>query len=481
MSGSSGITSYGAYIPMARLPLKALGGGRAVEGGPEKAVAAYDEDAVTMAVAAARDCLGGFDREQVDALFFASTSYPYKEKQAATLVARALGLRRDVATADHAGSLRAGTGALASALDAVAAGSARNALVVASDCRMGAPRSGVERSTGDAAAAVLVGADRVAVRVEGRRAVADEMLDLWRSDGDPFVHTWEDRFVTAHGYRDNLVEAVKGLMAEAGQPPAEFRRAVLYAPDARSHAGAARACGLAPEQLQDPLLGTVGNAGAAAVLLQLAAALESVRPGEKLLLASYGDGADALALETTEHLEKLAPRRGVAWHRARRRLLRDYDAYLRGRNLAPVEWERGGAPGISATVHWRERDMDIGFEGQRCRECGTEQFPLQRVCYRCGALDAFERIRLADRPGRILSYTFDYFFPTPEPPAIGTMTEVEGGARVYIQMADASPDELRCDLPVEFVFRKIHDVGNKPNYFWKCTPIRDEGGPGDAQ
>ena len=42
--------------------------------------------------------------------------------------------------------------------------------------------------------------------------------------------------------------------------------------------------------------------------------------------------------------------------------------------------------------------------------------------------------------------------------------------------SQVSPDELRCDLPVEFVFRKIHEAGGKPNYFWKCTPRRTAGG-----
>src|SRR5262249_40635478 len=46
-----GITAYGAYVPMLRLPLAALGGGQPKPGGPEKAVANWDEDAVTMGVA----------------------------------------------------------------------------------------------------------------------------------------------------------------------------------------------------------------------------------------------------------------------------------------------------------------------------------------------------------------------------------------------------------------------------------------------
>jgi len=113
-----GITSYGAYVPMLRLPLAAIGGGGAKPGGPEKAVANWDEDAVTMAVSAAVDCLRGVDRASVDGVLFASTSYPLKEKQGAALVARALDLRRDVMTADMSDSLRAGATALRAAADA---------------------------------------------------------------------------------------------------------------------------------------------------------------------------------------------------------------------------------------------------------------------------------------------------------------------------------------------------------------------------
>jgi len=76
-----GITSYGSYVPMLRMPLAVIGGGK--PGGPEKAVANWDEDSVTMAVAAAIDCLRGIDRSSVDGVLFASTSYPFKEKQAA--------------------------------------------------------------------------------------------------------------------------------------------------------------------------------------------------------------------------------------------------------------------------------------------------------------------------------------------------------------------------------------------------------------
>jgi 3-hydroxy-3-methylglutaryl CoA synthase len=470
---AAGILSYGAYVPPTRLPLGALGGRVAKEGGPEKAVAWNDEDALTMAVAAAQNALRGLDRAQVDGVLFASTTHPFREKQGAALIARALDLRRDVRSADYGGSLRAGTSALRGALDAVAAGSARRVLVVASDCRMGAPGSGVEPNVGDGAVAFLAGdADPIAT-VEESYAFADEIVDVWRGEGERFVHAWEDRFVIQEGYVPAVAQAVRGLCERAGAAPGDFARVCLYAPDARSHAEATRAVGLDRARLQDPLFGRLGNTGAAFALIQLAHAFETARPGERLLVVSTGDGGEAFGVHVTAQIEKLEPRRGVTWHLERRRPVKSYDCYLKARGLEPREWDAGTSPGLSATIHFRERDEDVSFCGQRCRKCGAVQFPAQRVCETCFAKDDFERHRLSDRVGRVVTYTFDFFFPTPDPPTIVTVTEVDG-ARVHLQLVNTTPDQVKLDTPVEFTFRKIHEAGGRPNYYWKATP-REEG------
>jgi 3-hydroxy-3-methylglutaryl CoA synthase len=464
-----GITSYGAYVPMLRLPLAVIGGGK--PGGPEKAVANWDEDSVTMAVAAAIDCLGGIERATVDGVVFASTSYPFKEKQAAALVARALDLRRDVLTADVADSLRAGTTALRTAIDTVKAGSAKRVLVVTGETRMAAPRTPLEANLGDGAAAFLVGAEDVALETVATHTVADELIDVWRAEGDPFVHTWEERFTVDHGYRQNVREVVRALLAKTCLAPKDFAKLVLYGPDARSHAAIVRELGFEVAQAQDPLFGKVGSAGTAFAPLLLAAALEGAKAGDRILLVSYGDGAEAVVLEATPVVERLEGRRGVSWYLARRAELASYDLYLRFRQLLATEHDRRAGAGISATKHFRDRDDDVTLAGLRCRRCGCVQYPRQRVCFRCHARDEFDRIRLSDRVGAVKSFTFDNFAGSPSPPLIATVVDVEG-ARLYLQMTDASPKEVKLDMPVELTFRKMHEAGGTPNYYWKCTPVR---------
>jgi len=468
----TGIAAYGAYVPITRLPLSLIAGRPGKDGDPEKAVADYDEDAVTMAVTAAVDCLTGVPRDGIDAVYFASTSYPLREKQGAALIAKALDLRRDVSTQDHAGSLRAGTAALESALHAVAAGALRSVLMVASDCRLGAPHGALEAKLGDGAVALLVTGDPIA-RFEGGASVADEIQDVWRIDGERFTHTWEDRFAIQEGYTPNLVAAVRGALARTGRGPQDFAKVALYAPDERSAGGVARELGFKESQLQDGLFGRLGNTGTPYALMLLAQALETARPGDRLLVASYGDGAHALVFEVTAAALRLAPRRGVSWHLARRRGLQSYDTYLKARSLDAREWEAGADLGLSATIRFRERDADIGFVAARCTSCGQLHFPKQRVCGKCFTKDAWEPYRLSDRRGKLLAYTFDYFFPAAEPPTIMVMTEVDG-CRVSVQMTNVRPADVALDLPVEYVFRKIHDAGGKPNYFWKASPLASD-------
>ncbi|MEZ4280342.1 MAG: zinc ribbon domain-containing protein [Myxococcota bacterium] len=465
----TGILSYGAYIPRTRLPLSAIGGRPAKDGGPEKAVAWNDEDAITLGVTAAIHCLRGFDRSQVDLLIFASTTLPFQEKQASALVARVLDLPRAVQTSDHTGTTRAGTIALRAAFDAIKAGSARCALVIASDVRLAAPNSGLEANFGDGAAAFLVGEGDAIATLDDFAAVADEITDVWRPADHDYVHSWEDRFVIQESYSPNMAAAFAALLDRSQTTAANYDRVALYAPDARSHGDAARAAGLGKAQLVAPLFGQLGNAGTAFAPLLLVSALESAKAGERILVVNFGNGADATSFRTTPQIEKTGDRRGVAWNLARRRVVARYDDYLAARGLTAKEWDAGTNPGLSATILFRERDDDLSFKGQQCLKCGAVQFPAQRVCETCFAKDQFEKVRLSDRLGRVVTYTFDFFFPTPNPPTVVTIVDVDG-ARIHLQVIEIKPDEMKIGQEVEFVFRRIHESGGRPNYYWKGIP-----------
>jgi len=466
----AGIVSYGAYVPLFR-----LGPGTAGWTAPaEKAVASFDEDSITMAVAASIDCMNGMDRSTIDGLYFATTTSPYVEKQGATTVATASDLRRDILTADLTDSLRAGTNALRSALDAVAAGSAKRVMVTAADMRLSTPRSELEPILGDGAAALLIGDERVAVNVVGSYTLANEILDVWRSSGESVVGSWEDRFVVDAGYRSVLPEVISGLFNKYKVEAKDFAKVVYYAPDLRRHGEIARRFKLDDAQVQPPLFGTVGNTGSAFALMMLVAALEEAKPGDKILLASYGDGADAFILEVTEEINNIRNRRGIKGHVAAKKLLRDYQMYASWRGFVQVAAaaRRPEMTMPSASALWRERDKNIRFYGVKCKNCGYQQYPPQRVCTKCHARDNFEDVRFSDKKATLFTYSMDYLGPTGDPPLVVAVINFEGGGRAVTMMTDRDINELKIDLPLEMTFRKLFTARGVHNYYWKSMPVR---------
>ncbi len=473
---AAGIISYGAYIPKYRLDRKLIAeawGTRPMPG--ERAVAYYDEDSITMGVAAAIDCLNGIDREKVDGFYFASTTSPYKEKQAATTMATATDLRKDILTADFTGSLRAGTTAMRAALDAVNAGSAKQILVAVADCRLGSPNTPFEQNFGDGAAAFLIGDTDAAVTVDGSYSLSDEFIDLWRKDKDVLVKFWEERFRLAEGYNRIMDEAISGLTKKYNMAPKDFARLVYYAPDARAHREMGRRLGADPKtQIQDPLFDVLGNTGAAFAPMMLVASLEDSKPGDGIVFLSYGDGADAFILRVTEQIEKMNDRRGIKKHLTSKLMLSSYIKYINFRNL--ITTDLGPAwPVTSSVSHmWRDYANTLRFHGAKCKRCGRIQFPIEHVCAYCQARDEHEEVRLSDKKARLFSFTADETWPTPDPPLFQGHINFEGGGRAYIEFTDMGvpPKDVVVEMPLEMTFRKMHEGAGFHNYFWKARPVR---------
>ena len=437
-------------------------------------MANFDEDSVSMAVAAAIDCLNGREREEIDGLLFATTTPPYAEKQCASIIATALDLRRDIFTADITDVLRAGTTALKSALDSVAAGSAKNVLVVASDNRQGAPKGEAERNSGDGAVAFIISEDAVIAEQAGSYTITENMMDTWRSAGDQFVRSWEDRFAIEEGLERIMGEAVSGFMEKEGVSVKDVAKLALYSPDARRHGQLARHLGFQPEQVQDPLFGRMGNTGAAFSLMLLAGALEDGSPGQLLLTVAYGDGSDVLGFRTTSKIGERGHGLGVSGFLDSGQVLESYETYAKWRNvwLTDSSSRRPDPQSPSVTALWRESDQNIKFHGGVCNQCGYVQYPPQRVCVECQSRDDSTPIRLSDKLGTVFTYSLDYLAGTVDTPLAVVVVDFEPGGRVLCMMTDREVGEVQIGMPVQMSFRKLRVVNGIHNYYWKAVPLR---------
>lgn len=470
-----GITSIGAYIPKYRLSMEEIGKMWQTRGGPgERSVAGYDEDAVTMAVAASLDCIKRTG-SQPDGLYLATTTAPYKEKQSATLVAAAADLDKKTRTADFTNTLRAGTTAMKAAMDLVKSGSAENALVVAADCRLGAPRGRFEQLLGDGSAAMMIGKNDPVAVIEGAYSIFSDFTDLWRTEKDSFVQSGEGRFIEEAGYMPVMKEAMKDLMAKYSFLAKDFTKVVFYSADSRNHASLAKALGFDKNQVQDPLFAKIGNAGTAAAMVMLVAAFEEANPGDRILFAGYGDGADAFILHITENITRIksAP---LMKDRLAGSVPIDYGKYLLWRDLIPVEAsslpERAEP---SLATRWRERKTVRALYGAKCRKCGTPQIhPIgqrARVCVVCQTKDDFEDYKFSDKRGKLFTYAIDQLQPTKNPPGLNGVIDFDGGGRLICELTDYDLSKVATGMAVEMTFRKLHQGKGIVNYFWKAKPI----------
>ncbi|UCG83471.1 MAG: hydroxymethylglutaryl-CoA synthase family protein, partial [Dehalococcoidia bacterium] len=419
----------------------------------------------------------------VDGLFFTTTTSPYKEKLCSATMALALNLRRDIRTVDIIGSLRSGTSAMGLALDSVASGRSSSILVTASDVRLSPPSGMTEQAIGDAAGALLLGRDDVIAEVLDSYSISDELAASWRGETDTFIRSWEDRMTMDESYSKVIPQAITELMKKSGLSQKDFARVVFDPPgDVRRHTRVAGELGFEPGQLLDPggILMSVGLLGSAMSFVMLVAALEQAKPGDKILFAGYGNGADAFILQVTNAIEKLGERRGFKKHLESKHMMRSCNDYLKWRDLVPLDQARRPDRGhISVAANWRERYVHLGLWGVKCNKCGTPQYdygamttsPI-RVCAVCQAVDDFEEYSFAHRKGTVFSYTQDMLAVALDPPTSVAMIDFEGGGRSLFDLTDRDPDQVQVGMEVEMTFRKVFFDRGLNNYFWKARPIR---------
>ncbi len=475
---TKGILAFGAYIPWRRLPRKAIAETHgwfnpALKGQAkgERAFCNWDEDAVTMGVEAARDALIGRDRSTITALRFASTTFPFIDRLHSGILAGALSLSEDISAIDVAASQRAATSELSEAL-----ASAGETLVVAAEKRGAKAASPVEMSSGDGAAAILVGDGKPVATLLAKASRTTDFVDHFRSLDNQFDYQWEERWIRDAGYMPVVLPAIKRCLEQAKVAPKDVTHFCMPATLARVANTVAKAAGLDDKAVCDPLHANCGDTGAAHALVLLVAALEKAKAGDRILVVGFGQGADALLLEVTPEIANRPRNLGVSGHLARRKEEPSYGRFLAFNDL--IELERGmrsetdKATALSSL--WRNRETVTSFTGGKCSKCGTLQFPRSDICVNpnCNALHTQEPYPFADMAGRIKSYTADRLTYSPDPPACYGMIEFEEGGRVMIDFTDIDADALKVGQPMRMMFR-IKDIDTARGfrrYYWKAAP-----------
>jgi 3-hydroxy-3-methylglutaryl CoA synthase len=488
MQNPVGITSFGAYLPRLRLQRKAMAAanawfnpGIAGQGKGERTMANWDEDAVTMAVEAARDALPNSrdpltSRGGVGALLFASTTMPFADRQNAGIVSAALSLNENIHTADVTGSQRAGLSALILALEKAAAED-KSVLIASADRR--ATRAGAtqEFQFGDGGAAFIVGKQNVAARLIGTNSTSVDFIDHFRGDGEEFDYNWEERWIRDEGYTRIVPLTIKGLLEKTKVAAGAIDHFILPCLFAKLDQQLAQKCGIDPSKVRDNLAATVGECGTAHSLVMLAHALEEAKPGQKILVAAFGQGCDSAIFEVTDAIEKARPVRGVKGSLARRKEETNYMKWLAFNGL--VEMEKGMRAEkdnkTALTVTYRKRDMLFGLVGGKCEKCGTAQFPRTRICVNpnCKAVDQQTPFSFAELEGKILSWSADYLTYSQDPPQHYGMVTFEEGGRFLSDFTDVDVGSVDTGSKMRMVFR-IKDFDEKRGfrrYFWKAAPI----------
>lgn len=483
----TGIISYAAYLPHYRLNRMSifsamgwLNPALVMNAAGEKAVASFDEDAVTMAVAAGKRCLQGFDTNELGSLYFATTTAPYRERQCANIIAGALCAPEEIRSADFGGALKAGSSALLAALEYSAANGDKQALTCAADCRLGKASSLQEMIFGDGAAAVLVGSEKPIALFKGSYSLSYDFVDQLRGADTTYNRQWEDRWVRDMGYEQFIPEAVTALCRRHDLKPSDFAKVIYPCYYGAARRNINKKLGLDTAQVEDDLLQESGDTGAAHPLLMLCKTLEEASPGDKLLLVSYGNGCDALYFEVTAEIDGFKNRRRFSDTLASRSELDNYNKFLAWRKMIPVDLGlRGEEEQVTRwSMVWRSRKAILGLQGSRCLACGTQQYPPQRVCVNpdCGAMDEMEPLNLSDKGGKIVSYTSDMLAASINPPAIYGNVDFNEGGRGMFEFADCTLEDLQVGKAVEFTFRiKYYDPKRDTTfYFWKAVPETKE-------
>jgi hydroxymethylglutaryl-CoA synthase len=478
------LLGVGAAAPSLRLAASEVaaawgGGGRGAV-----ALCDADEDTLTLAWQAAVDALeaAGVGAGELSGLWWGTSRPPFAEGPSHAFLSTALGLDPTADGRLCSGSAHAGMEALLAAWDALAAGHARLALVVASDALVPGVGTAGEFTTGAGAAAFVLGpADPAgngsgpAARLVDRRSRVMAVVDRYRGDAEAATgDVYDGRLFREEVFLPLMTAVGRDLGAGDGGPA----RWSLADPDGKLASAVARTLG--GPLVSAPVQAAVGDSGAASALLGLIQGCTSEAEMSRLGTIAYGGGrATAVTVEVTRPvagadgaMSRLAGGRPVSYVGAVR---------ARGQ-LAPMSdpIQMGLPPAGAAFV--RGNVEMLGLEGARCAACGTISTPpsIHPRCNGCGGGE-LTAVRLARR-GRVQTFVVNQTMPPPFlAPLPMVVVDLDDTARIMVQGSSADAETLAIDDEVTLALRLYAVERGIPVYGYKAFRVArpTDGRPSD--
>lgn len=310
----AGIVGYGAHIPRGRITSEEIShqwgkdpatirNGLLLE---EKSVPGLDEDTVTISVEAARDAIAraGIDPVKIGAVYIGSESHPYAVKPSGTILIDALGIGPEVHVADFEFACKAGTESMFVAMSLVDSGHMEYAMGIGADTSQGAPNDALEFSASAGGAAYIFGKTDLLAEVHHTYSFTSDTPDFWRREG-MFYPRHGGRFTGEPAYFKHVESATRGMLELSGTKPADFDYVVFHMPNGKFPQQVGKKLGFTKEQMATGwIVPQMGNTYSGSSPTGLAAVLDVAKPGDKILVTSFGSGAgsDSFILEATKLL-----------------------------------------------------------------------------------------------------------------------------------------------------------------------------------
>jgi hydroxymethylglutaryl-CoA synthase len=313
---ASGIVSYGVYIPRYRIRLNEIarvwGDGDDIAESLrvfEKSVPDLDEDAVTIAVEAARNAIAraNIDPCRIGAVYAGSESHPYAVKPTGTIVGEAICTSSAFTAADFEFACKAGTAAMQACLGLVGSGLIDLGMAIGSDVSQGAPGDMLEYTAAAGGAAYIIGSRDLAAEIEGFFSFTTDTPDFWRREGMPYPEHG-GRFTGEPAYFKHVTSAAQGLMERLSTKPTDYDYAVFHQPNGKFPVRVATKLGFSKKQIEPGLVvPMIGNTYSGSCMIGLAATLDVARPGERIFVTSFGSGAgsDAFSISVKDRIEDI--------------------------------------------------------------------------------------------------------------------------------------------------------------------------------